>query len=47
MENRLVPSLNRPTGNVTGISLAAVPLAPKRVDLLPELLPDAKVIALP
>jgi putative ABC transport system substrate-binding protein len=46
MENRVVPSLNRPAGNVTGISLTGVPLAPKRVDLLLELLPDAKVIAL-
>ena len=46
MENGVVPSLNRPAGNVTGISLTAVSLAPKRVDLLLELLPDAKVIAL-
>jgi putative ABC transport system substrate-binding protein len=42
----LVSSLSRPGGNVTGISLTAVTLAPKRLDLLFELLPRAKDIAL-
>ena len=42
----LVSSLSRPGGNITGISLTAVALAPKRLDLLLELLPRAGKIAL-
>jgi putative ABC transport system substrate-binding protein len=46
LEYNLVASLSRPGGNVTGITLIAVALAPKRLDLLLELLPQAKEIAL-
>jgi putative ABC transport system substrate-binding protein len=42
----LVASLARPGGNVTGISNLAVELVPKRLDLLSELVPQARVIAL-
>jgi putative tryptophan/tyrosine transport system substrate-binding protein len=39
----LVPSLNRPGGNLTGIGVLAAELAPKRLQLLRELIPDAAV----
>jgi putative tryptophan/tyrosine transport system substrate-binding protein len=42
----LVTSLARPGGNLTGISILAVDLTPKRLELLSELVPQAKVIAL-
>jgi putative ABC transport system substrate-binding protein len=42
----LVASLARPGGNLTGVSNLAVELAPKRLDLLTELVPQAKVVAL-
>jgi putative tryptophan/tyrosine transport system substrate-binding protein len=42
----LVASLARPGGNATGIANLAVMLAPKRLDLLTELVPPARVIAL-
>ena len=42
----LVASLNRPGGNVTGVTLSASELLPKRVQLLRELVPDASVIGL-
>jgi putative tryptophan/tyrosine transport system substrate-binding protein len=42
----LVASLSRPDGNVTGISMITVALAPKRLQLLHELLPQAAVVAL-
>jgi len=40
----LVDSLNRPGGNVTGVSLLSGPLTPKRLELLRELVPAAAVI---
>jgi putative ABC transport system substrate-binding protein len=42
----LVPSLNRPGGNVTGVTNANVGIAPKRLQLLHELVPTASVVAL-
>jgi putative tryptophan/tyrosine transport system substrate-binding protein len=42
----LVASLARPGGNLTGVSFLAVELIPKRLELLAELVPQAKVIAL-
>jgi putative tryptophan/tyrosine transport system substrate-binding protein len=42
----LVASLNRPGANVTGISMITVALAPKRLELLYELVPAPGVIAL-
>ena len=42
----LVASLNRPGGNVTGIAQLAVEVAPKRLQLLHEMVPTARVIAL-
>ena len=42
----LVASLNRPGGNLTGISLLDATLAPKHLQLLRELVPTAAVIAL-
>ena len=40
----LAKSLNRPGGNVTGISLLATELEAKRLGLLHELVPRARVI---
>jgi putative tryptophan/tyrosine transport system substrate-binding protein len=42
----LVTNLNRPGGNVTGVTNLLVEVAPKRLELLHELLPTAKVMAL-
>ena len=42
----LVVSLNRPGGNVTGVTQLAVQIVPKRLELLHELVPTATVIAL-
>jgi putative ABC transport system substrate-binding protein len=42
----LVASLARPGGNLTGVSLLANELMPKRLQLLSELVPQAKLIAL-
>jgi putative ABC transport system substrate-binding protein len=42
----LVSSLNRPNGNVTGVTLFAYLLDAKRVELMHELVPGASVIAL-
>jgi putative tryptophan/tyrosine transport system substrate-binding protein len=44
--NGLVASLSRPGGNVTGVSILTVDLTSKRVELLSELVPQARVIAL-
>jgi len=43
---KLVASLSRPGGNVTGVTQAAEEAAPKRLELLHELLPEARVMAL-
>ena len=42
----LVTNLNRPGGNVTGVTSLIVEVAPKRLELLHELLPPVKVMAL-
>jgi putative ABC transport system substrate-binding protein len=42
----LVASLARPGGNLTGVSIMASELAAKRLELLSELVPQARVIAL-
>ena len=46
VEQGLVPSLGRPSGNATGVSLFANQLMAKRLELLHELLPTATEIAL-
>jgi putative ABC transport system substrate-binding protein len=46
VERGLVASLARPGGNATGLSILFVDLMPKRLELLSELVPQAKVIAL-
>jgi ABC-type uncharacterized transport system substrate-binding protein len=42
----MVSSLARPGGNLTGVSMLSVDLMPKLLELLLELVPQAKVIAL-
>jgi putative ABC transport system substrate-binding protein len=42
----LVTSFARPAGNVTGLSLMNTELTPKRLELLSDLVPAAKVLAL-
>jgi putative ABC transport system substrate-binding protein len=46
VEGGLVTSLARPGGNLTGFTLLVVELNPKRLELLSELVPQARVIAL-
>src|SRR5262245_3426163 len=45
IETGLVSSLNRPDGNITGVSFYDVPVAGKRLALLRELIPKAEIIA--
>lgn len=42
----LVASMSRPDRNLTGITFLAVDLTPKRLQLVAELVPQAKLIAL-
>jgi putative ABC transport system substrate-binding protein len=42
----LVASLARPGGNLTGFSMFSTELTPKRLELLSELVPQARVVAL-
>ena len=46
VKDGLVASLNRPGGNVTGISFLTGMLGPKRLEILRQLLPDVKTIAM-
>ena len=46
VELGLVSSLNRPAGNVTGVSFLVTRLASKRLELLRELVPGATVVGL-
>ncbi len=45
VEMGLVASLNRPGGNITGVSILDVQLGPKRLELLKDLVPKATTIA--
>src|SRR5215472_18255716 len=42
----LVASYNRPGGNATGVSLITSPLAQKRVELIFELMPKARIVSM-
>jgi putative ABC transport system substrate-binding protein len=42
----LIDSLARPGGNLTGVTVISIELMPKRLELLSELLPQARVFAL-
>jgi putative ABC transport system substrate-binding protein len=44
VQDGLVKSFNRPGSNVTGVHVFTTSLGPKRLDLLCELLPEARVI---
>jgi putative tryptophan/tyrosine transport system substrate-binding protein len=46
VEAGLIESLARPGGNLTGISIMGAELGPKRLDLLSEVVPQARTIAL-
>jgi putative tryptophan/tyrosine transport system substrate-binding protein len=46
VERGLVASFSRPSGNLTGISTLSSEVTPKRLELLTELVPQARVIAL-
>src|SRR2546423_1747641 len=43
---KVVASLRRPGGNITGVTTLSVEVGPKRLELLHELLPNAVVVAL-
>ncbi len=47
VDTGLVASLNRPGGNLTGVTLLTASLGAKRVGLLRELIPKADLMAVP
>jgi putative ABC transport system substrate-binding protein len=46
VEDGLITSLARPGGNVTGVSMMFVEMTPKRLEVLSEVVPKAKVVAM-
>jgi putative ABC transport system substrate-binding protein len=46
VETGLVASLNRPGGNLTGTTIMAVEMGPKRLELIRELVPQASAFAM-
>jgi putative ABC transport system substrate-binding protein len=46
VEGGVIASLSRPGGNLTGVNMMNTELMPKRLELLSELVPQARVIAL-
>jgi putative tryptophan/tyrosine transport system substrate-binding protein len=46
LANKLVPSLNRPGGNITGITAFAAELSAKRTEMLRQLRPNSKTIGM-
>jgi putative tryptophan/tyrosine transport system substrate-binding protein len=46
VESGLVASLNRPGGNLTGTTIMAVEMGPKRLDLARQLVPNATALAM-
>jgi putative ABC transport system substrate-binding protein len=46
IETGLVASLNRPGGNITGASQLNVEIGPKRLEIVRELIPTAKIVGL-
>jgi putative tryptophan/tyrosine transport system substrate-binding protein len=46
VRNGLVTSLARPSGNLTGVSIMASELMPKRLELLSDLVPQTRLVAL-
>jgi putative ABC transport system substrate-binding protein len=46
IKSGLVASLSRPGGNLTGVSLLAAEMATKRLELIRDLLPNARAVAM-
>jgi putative ABC transport system substrate-binding protein len=46
VELGLIPSLSRPGGNITGVTSLGLELGPKRLEIMHELMPAAKIFAL-
>jgi putative ABC transport system substrate-binding protein len=45
VETGIVASLSRPGGNITGVTNLGVALGPKRLELIHQLMPEAKILA--